>query len=140
MARFRRLDAQLQVSNSVNGAFTFSPPAGTILNVGAGQMLSATFTPVDPVNFNPVSLTRTIDVEKAPLTITAADKTQTYGDPTPQLAATYSGFVNGETAANLDTPATLGTTATSQSRPGRTRSPSPAPPTRTTPSRSCRVR
>ena len=36
----------------------------------------------------------------------------------PTLTASYTGFVNGDTAADLDTGPTLGTTATAASVPG----------------------
>src|SRR5207244_5307517 len=37
-----------------------------------------------------------LTVNKAPLTVTANDKTKTYGDPDPGFDVSYSGFVNGE--------------------------------------------
>lgn len=47
----------------------------------------------------------------APLTITAENKTKIYGTANPGLTAIYSGFVNGETSAVLDTPVVLSTIA-----------------------------
>ena len=41
-----------------------------------------------------------------------------YGAPVPGLTASYAGFVNGDTAANLATPVTLSTSATSSSPVG----------------------
>ncbi len=61
--------------------------------------------------FNPGTLT----VNAAPLTITANNATKVYGAPLPLLGVSYSGFVNGDTAANLTTPPTLATTATASS-------------------------
>ena len=40
-----------------------------------------------------------------PLTITADDQTKVYGAALPTLTASYTGFVNGDTAASLTTPA-----------------------------------
>ena len=57
----------------------------------------------------------TLTVKAAPLTITANNATKVYGAPLPLLGVSYSGFVNGDTAANLTTPATLATTATASS-------------------------
>ena len=51
----------------------------------------------------------------APLTITADDKTKSYAAALPTLTASYSGFVNGDTAASLTTPLTLSTTADAKS-------------------------
>ncbi|MCY3019520.1 MAG: MBG domain-containing protein [Planctomycetota bacterium] len=58
--------------------------------------------------FNGANLT----VTPAALTITADDKSKIYGAAIPALTASYSGFVNGDTAASLTTPPTVSTTAT----------------------------
>jgi len=52
-------------------------------------------------------------ITPAPLTVTADPQTKTYGDENPPLTFRYSGFVNGETAAVLDTVPTASTTVTS---------------------------
>ena len=54
----------------------------------------------------------------AALTVTAANETKTYGAANPALTVTYSGFVNGDTAASLTTPPTCSTTATTASPVG----------------------
>ena len=54
----------------------------------------------------------TLTVTPAALTITADDKSKVYGAALPALTASYSGFVNGDTVASLDTPVSLSTTAT----------------------------
>jgi hypothetical protein len=59
-----------------------------------------------------------INVLKAPLTITADDKTKTYGQVLPSLTASYSGFVNGDTVSSLSTQPNLSTTATDNSPVG----------------------
>lgn len=64
----------------------------------------------------PVS--KTLTVQKARLTITAANKSKEVGEPTPALTATYSGFVLGEGPAVLGT-VTLRTPVTEYSRAGR---------------------
>jgi hypothetical protein len=46
--------AQLNAVASVPGTFVYSPPAGTVLNVGTGQSLSVDFTPTDSDNYNSV--------------------------------------------------------------------------------------
>jgi len=53
----------------------------------------------------------TLTTTPAALKITAVNKTKIYGAVLPALSATYSGLVNGDTAASLDTPLVLGTTA-----------------------------
>jgi hypothetical protein len=57
-------------------------------------------------------------VNRAALTIRADDKTKTVGSANPTLTATYTGFVNGDTAASLDNPVILTTTATTSSPQG----------------------
>lgn len=64
------------------------------------------------------SVTQTLTVQKAPLTIKADDKAKPEGDPNPALTVTYTGFVNGENAGVLLTPVTLSTTATTSSPAG----------------------
>ena len=46
------------------------------------------------------------------------NQTKAYGAANPALTVSYSGFVNGDTAASLTTPATVSTTATAASAPG----------------------
>ncbi len=56
-----------------------------------------------------------VTVNKVPLTITASSGSMNYGGTTPTITPAYSGFVNGDSAATLTTPATCSTTATSSS-------------------------
>src|SRR5207244_2224186 len=60
----------------------------------------------------------TLTVTPAALTITADDKSKVYGAALPALTASYSGFVNGDTVSDLDTPVSLSTTATAASAVG----------------------
>ena len=60
----------------------------------------------------------TLTVNKAALTITAANASKLYGAALPALTASYSGFVNGDTAGSLTTPPALSTTATAASPAG----------------------
>ena len=52
------------------------------------------------------------------LTVSANNLTTTYGGSVPALSPNYSGFVNGDTAASLTTPATVTTTASPQPNAG----------------------
>src|SRR5437762_3263009 len=107
--------AQLNATANTTGTFVYNPPAGTVLNAGNGQTLSVTFTPNDTTSFSPATVTVTLNVLKAQLTITAQNKSKVYGAALPALTASYSGFVNGDTSASLDTPVSLGTPATPSS-------------------------
>ncbi|MBI2828240.1 MAG: Ig-like domain repeat protein, partial [Acidobacteria bacterium] len=104
---------------SVAGSFAYSPAAGTLLPAG-DHPISLTFTPSDTITYATVTLTRTLTVNRATLTVRAADKIWEYGHPRPLLTARISGFVNGE---NYDTGGVTGvwaldTTATPSSPPG----------------------
>ena len=50
----------------------------------------------------------TLTVNKAALTVTAENKSKTYGDADPAFTFQYSGFVNGDNAGVIDTPPTCG--------------------------------
>jgi MBG domain/Bacterial Ig-like domain (group 3)/Putative Ig domain/NHL repeat len=56
---------QLNASSGVAGAFVYTPPAGTVLNAGANQTLSVSFTPTDATDYNSATQTVQITVNKA---------------------------------------------------------------------------
>lgn len=53
---------QLNATASVEGTFEYTPPSGTILNVGNNQELKTDFTPTDGLNYNTASKTVYINV------------------------------------------------------------------------------
>jgi hypothetical protein len=57
-------------------------------------------------------------VGKAPLTVTADNKSMPLGGPLPALTVSYAGFVNGDNAASLTAQPTATTTATGASPAG----------------------
>jgi trimeric autotransporter adhesin len=65
------------------------------------------------------SITHTLTVNKATLTIKADDKSKPEGDPNPPLTVSYSGFAYGETPSVLTTPVTVSTTAVTTSPAGQ---------------------
>jgi hypothetical protein len=79
---------QLNASCSVSGTFTYTPPAGTILPAGAST-LTATFAPIDVVNYLTTSRAVSITVQKATPVITWTPGSLTDGTPlgTAQLNA-----------------------------------------------------
>jgi hypothetical protein len=64
------------------------------------------------------SLTRSLLISKAPLTISADSKSKSYNTANPTLTVSYSGFVNGETSANLSARPSVSTTAVTSSQVG----------------------
>ncbi len=57
-------------------------------------------------------------ITPAPLTIAVNNASKVYGAPIPAFTASYSGFVNGDSAASLVAPRSLSTTATATSPVG----------------------
>src|SRR4029079_3282368 len=85
--------AELNATASVRGTFSYSPSLGTVLAAGAGQSLTATFTPDDGANYSSAIATLVITVAKATPTITwPAPASIVYGTPlgASQLNATSS--------------------------------------------------
>ncbi|MFO0957659.1 MAG: Ig-like domain repeat protein [Isosphaeraceae bacterium] len=56
---------QLDATASAPGTFAYSPPAGTVLPAGSGQVLNVAFTPDDPIGFTTAAATTSIRVVKA---------------------------------------------------------------------------
>jgi glucose/arabinose dehydrogenase len=110
--------AQLNATSSIAGSFAYTPPAGTILNAGNAQTLSATFTPTDTITYSVATTNVQINVSPAPLLIMADDKTRSFGTANPAFTAAYLGFVNGESESILNTPVSLTTAATPATAPG----------------------
>lgn len=84
--------------------------AGTS-DITASQAGNAGYFPAPDV-------TRTLTVNKANLMIRVRDTLKVQGTPNPPFTITYTGFVLGETAANLLTPVVATTTAIDISSPG----------------------
>ena len=91
--------AQLNATAAIEGTFTYSPPAGAILDAGV-QTLSAVFTPMDTLNYSAVTTTVAINVAKAPTTasLTLSKNPQQYSD-LETFKATISSPVAGEPIA-----------------------------------------
>lgn len=70
-------DAQLDATSEIPGTFVYSPPSGTLLGIGANQVLSVTFTPADSLNFNPVMASVLIEVT-APIDLDYGDAPSGY--------------------------------------------------------------
>ena len=113
------------VVTDVNGDATI--PAASLAGINVGTYtgdVTASFA--GDVNFDPSNGSNDLTVTPAPLTITADNQTKVYGAALPTLTASYTGFVNGDTAASLTTPPTLTTTATPPATSPA--APTPSPP------------
>src|SRR5439155_1322542 len=72
--------AQLNATADVLGTFSYSPAAGTVLNSGTNQTLSAIFTPTDTANYATNTAAASLNVLKATPAIAWANPPDiTYG-------------------------------------------------------------
>jgi hypothetical protein len=108
---------QLNATASVNGSFVYSPSAGTVLGAGT-QNLSVMFTPADSANYTTAARSVPIVIAPASLTVRADNARKVYGQALPALAATGTGFVNGDSMAGLSGTLAFATSATATSAPG----------------------
>src|SRR5205807_1216650 len=69
-------------------------------------------------NYTIAFVSGTLTITPASLTVTANNATKVYGQANPPLNASYSGFVNGDTAAVLTGAPSVTTTATTASGVG----------------------
>ncbi|MBS1510183.1 MAG: T9SS type A sorting domain-containing protein [Bacteroidetes bacterium] len=111
-------------NNTIPVTFTSSNPAVAIVTgnnihiVGAGTT-NITASQAGNVGYFPAAdVTRTLTVNKASLAIKIKDTVRNFGTANPVFTITYTGFVLGETAANLTTPVSVATVATTNSAPG----------------------
>ena len=101
---------------SVGGSFAWTTAS---TGPGAGTPSeSVTFTPNDTTNYNTVSGSIAVTVNKAALAITASSATVSYGGGVPTITPSYSGFVNSQTSSVLTTQPTCTTTYTATSAAG----------------------
>lgn len=109
---------QLNATPSVAGTFNYAPASGTVLDAASGQTLSVNFTPSDTTDYNSATKSVTINVNPAPLTITANNASKMLDAPNPAFTATYSGFVSGQGPGILTGTLTCTSTATTTSPVG----------------------
>lgn len=92
---------------------------GNIIHITGAGTTTITAMQAGSDGFFPApNVARTLTVNKANLTIKANDATKTTGEANPAFTVAYTGFVLGETAANLTTQPVVTTIATTNSSPG----------------------
>ncbi|UXX80835.1 Ig-like domain-containing protein [Reichenbachiella carrageenanivorans] len=99
----------------VSGPISLSGNSLVLTGVGTASIRALqsgndAYNPADPVLVE-------FSISKAPLTITATDKSMVFGESLPELTMSYSGFVNGEGASSITLP-TVATAATGASDAG----------------------
>ena len=105
----------LNATTTVAGSWTYTINGAPITQpLAAGSYaITATFTPTDATDYNGVTKTLTFTVNKAVLTVTAANASITYGSALPAFTGTVTGAVGGDTFTE-----TFSTTATATSAVG----------------------
>jgi hypothetical protein len=102
-------------ASSLDTAVTLSTTASNGSPVGA---YTITASGAADANYTITHVNGTLTITPAALTITANNTNAVYGSALPAFTASYSGFVNGDTASSLDTAVTLSTTASNGSPVG----------------------
>ncbi|MCF7763615.1 MAG: immunoglobulin domain-containing protein [Verrucomicrobia bacterium] len=108
---------QLNATSDQAGTIAYNQAVGALLGAGT-HTLTATFTPTDPNTVKSGTKDVTLTVNKVPLSIGTTSPSIRVGDALPTVAPSYTGFVNGETPANLTTPATAVHTAQNSNTAG----------------------
>lgn len=96
--------AGLRTGDSLTTALASGPSVGSdgsVASAGAGSYATEVAATASSQGYLLQLVDGTLDVDRAALTITATGKTRTYGQANPGLDGTVSGFVLGETLADL---------------------------------------
>ena len=86
----------------LSGDIGFVPSVANTLTIGEFAV-SANVGGVNATNYTLTVSNGLITIEKKVLTVTANDATTEYGSPAPELTLSYSGFIAGDSIANIDT-------------------------------------
>jgi hypothetical protein len=86
---------------TVDGTFTYSSAAGTVLGAGNGQSVAVTFTPSDGTDYATVSTTMTVNVAQATPSVQVTDAGGPYNQSPFAATATVAG-VDGVAGSSLE--------------------------------------
>lgn len=113
------------ISGKVTGDKLSVSATGTFANKNAGNNKTVSISNItlggtDKGNYTlaTTSATTTANISKKALTVTADDKSVSYGDAAPTYTASYSGFVSGESKNNLSGSLGFSCSYTSSSNTG----------------------
>jgi hypothetical protein len=100
------------IKNGDNITATYSSPATASSSVGSYGIVPSLHDPDSKLgNYSVTSVNGTLTIKKAPLTVTADNKSRTYGDPNPAFTGSISGIKNGDAiTASYSTTATPAST------------------------------
>jgi hypothetical protein len=103
--------------DSTSGKGVCSVSGTTLTYTGVGSCVLDVNQPVGDGYADAASVTKTVTVAAAPLTITASSATMTQGGTVPIITPSYSGFVNHDSVSSLTTKPNCYTAAQSSSLP-----------------------
>lgn len=106
-------------SASLSGSLIYTVNSGnTAKNAGTYAIAASGYS--NGLGYNLAYNNGNLTINKAALTVTADDKSRSYGEANPAFTTTVSGFVNGETAATAGVTGSgsASTTATTTTNPG----------------------
>jgi len=107
---------------TISPALSFTDTATGSLERAPGEDVGLYAVNIGSLNLSPNYLfdfvSSDFEITKATLTATADDKSRIYGDANPVFTISYSGFLNGDTEAVLDTPPIATTSADATSPVG----------------------
>lgn len=104
--------SQLNATTPVAGTFSYTPAAGSVLQAGQ-HTLSVTFTPTDTTNYQSITSSVLLNVNKVPLNIGANNISRVFGTANPTFSGVLSGAINGDTFSE-----TFSTSASTLSQAG----------------------
>lgn len=110
--------SSLPVSYTSSDVNVVTVSGSTMTIVGAGTATITASQAGDAAYNAATDVTQDVVINKVPLTVTANNVFVQYGSGIPALTVTYSGFVNGDDEASLDTAPTASTSATATSPSG----------------------
>ncbi len=104
---------QLNARALIPGSFVYSPPLGTKLDAGAGQTLTATFTPTDTTDYASTVATVTINVGQGTTSVGKLTPTLKVTDPGGRFdGAAFPATVTVAGSGNLPAASLEGVTPT----------------------------
>ena len=107
------------LNGDTQSILTAQPIISTTATTGSGvNTYPITISGAATRDYEIVYVPGTLTVNKAPLTVTADNKTRRYGLSNPQFTLSYSGFVNGDNAAALAVQPVATSIASITSTPG----------------------
>lgn len=115
---FAESSAGLEISFTSSNPNVLSIVGNTATIKGAGEVTITASQSGDSEYQAAIEVFQTIDIQKAPLLITADNQSKFFGQTNPELTLSYAGLVNNDQPSELDAVPTASTTALRRSPSG----------------------